>query len=79
MHEIVKAAARNQVFVITHSPHFIDTEHLDGLTRASVAGGRMALSRFPTSEMNIAELATAKEILRVPEAREMAHATSATA
>lgn len=73
MREIVKVTDTNQVFVITHSPHFIDTEHLDGLTRVSASPNGTALSRLPNvpDEMSVEELATMKENLRFPEAREM--------
>lgn len=73
MREIVDVSAHNQAFVITHSPHFIEVEHLDGLMRMSTSPDGSRLSRLPSvpEEMSPEELATVKENLRFPEAREI--------
>ena len=75
---IVDASSSNQVFVITHSTHFIDPDHLGGLTRVSASTSGVDLSHFPIDENAVddKELATIKQNMRLPEAREMFFASA---
>jgi len=62
LHQLIRASAtRNQIFVITHDPYFVDPDHLDSLTRFWItdAGTQKAPIGNELSQTELGKLKTA--------------------
>lgn len=69
-HMIVESSERNQIFVLTHSPYFIDANYLPGLSRMWMPGDSARLTSFPKN-LKTKELATLRESFRELRQREV--------
>ncbi len=67
---IMGAAQRNQVFIVTHSPFFVEPTHLHGLSRVWMTSEGTKINPF-ASDMKERELAALTESLRDVGKREM--------
>ena len=67
---IVESSQRNQIFVLTHSPYFVDPNHLEGLTRLSLTESGAESSCFP-GNLEFWEKARLQESFRDVRQREL--------
>ena len=74
-HLIIESSKRNQVFVLTHSPYFIDPNHLAGVSRMWMPDDRARIAQFP--ELEGEELALLRESFRELRQRELLSARAA--
>ncbi len=68
---IVESAKSNQVFVLTHSPEFVNWADLDGLSRIWMKGVESQISRIDEETLKDNDKAVLVESLRDPRRREV--------